>query len=88
MQLYRSKPVVIQAVRWDGTNFGEIEYISRYCNPKCGIHLNRDGTFTISTLEGDMILRVGNWLIKGNLAELYPCSDTVFQQKYEVITSG
>lgn len=36
----------------------------------------------ILTLEGEMVARYGDWIIKGTEGEFYPCKDSVFQRKY------
>lgn len=40
---------------------------------------------TISTLEGDMIVCPGDWIIKGIEGEFYPCKDSIFQSTYEEV---
>lgn len=40
---------------------------------------------TINTLEGDMKVSVGDYIIKGLRGEFYPCKPDVFEKKYEVI---
>ena len=37
----------------------------------------------IETLEGDMIARAGDWIIKGIQGELYPCKPDIFEATYE-----
>lgn len=38
----------------------------------------------VGTLEGNLELQPGSWLIQGTEGEFYPCKDTVFQRKYAV----
>ena len=48
----------------------------------------RPGPFievTIPTLEGDMIARHGDWVIKGVEGELYPCKPRIFDATYEAV---
>ena len=42
------------------------------------------GGMLIKTTEGDMIGRVGDYLIKGVEGELYPCSPSVFKATYRL----
>ena len=39
----------------------------------------------IKTLEGDMVGRVGDWLITGVNGELYPCKPRIFEATYEPV---
>ena len=40
--------------------------------------------FVIETLEGDMELHDGSWLIRGIKGEFYPCRDDIFRETYEI----
>ncbi len=39
--------------------------------------------YFIMTLEGDMRVRSGDWIITGILGEKYPCKDEIFRMTYE-----
>jgi len=72
--LYRKKPVVIDAVQWNGSNLEEIaklggarEYEQDFLGDDLIIH----------TLEGDMKAYKGDWIIKGVKGELYPCKNDI-----------
>jgi hypothetical protein len=39
----------------------------------------------IHTLEGEMLARVGDWLIEGIEGELYPCKPDIFELTYEPV---
>ena len=41
----------------------------------------------IKTLEGDMVGKVGDWLITGVKGEQYPCKPDVFEMTYEPAVS-
>ena len=41
----------------------------------------------IDTLEGNMVARVGDWIITGTEGEKYPCKDSVFRAKYEPVNN-
>lgn len=41
----------------------------------------------ISTLEGIMHAKPGDWIIRGTENEFYPCIDSVFRRKYEPVTT-
>ncbi|MFJ2676383.1 hypothetical protein [Streptomyces sp. NPDC087525] len=88
MGRYRKKPVEIEAVRYDGTNWDEIATFmgrtgrveeTKLPGPGRGMH---DGT-VIHTLEGDMTASVGDWIIRGVQGECYPCKPDIFAATYE-----
>ena len=46
-----------------------------------------DGTWVcvIHTLEGEMIARPGDWIIRGVQGEFYPCKPDIFEQTYDTV---
>lgn len=77
---YRKKPVVIEAVRFIGSNYKEIrEFIGE--NALCS-----DLSIVIPTLEGDMVAQKGDYIIKGVQGEFYPCKPDIFEQTYEEVS--
>lgn len=80
---FKKKPVVIQAEQWDGFNLNDDN--SLFQDPRVIIKI--DGSeFMVSTLEGSMTGRKGDWLIKGVQGELYPCKPDIFSATYEPVT--
>ena len=78
---YRKKPVIIEAVQWDGTNWIEIcDFIDM---PKNGYGDYRD--VVICTLEGDMRASIGDYIIKGVNGEFYPCKPDIFDKTYVLV---
>lgn len=73
---YRTKPVVIEAVLWEGTNFTEVEEF-------CPDARYEEGAFTIKTFEGTMRANKGDWIIKGIRGEFYPCKPDIFEATYD-----
>ena len=74
---YRKKPVVIEAVQYNGKNKVEVQiFMGRYLDefPK---------GLKIPTLEGDMFASVGDYIIKSVKGEFYPCKPDIFEQTYE-----
>ena len=76
---FRKKPVVVEAVLWDGDpatvdslNCGE----ARPCS---------DGSLRIWTLEGEMLANIGDWIVKGTRGELYPCKPGPFADTFEAV---
>ena len=85
MAKYRKKPVVIEAVQFDGKEFGE------YANfmPKesyffmSGNGKTKPAHLNIHTLEGTHRADIGDWIIKGVAGEFYPCKPGIFAATYE-----
>lgn len=77
---YRKKPIEIEAVRYDGTNQDEIVF---FVGENCRI--NHDGFIFIHTLEGNMLVSEGDYVIKGVQGEFYPCKPDIFEQTYEKV---
>ena len=84
---YRKKPVVIEAIRWDGENLDEV---MNFCNGDASYELMAVGSseLVIATLEdGESIARhvasVGDFIIKGVAGEFYPCKPDIFDKTYE-----
>ena len=75
----RKKPVEIEAIQFIGTNLPEMERfvpVGKYCD---------DGTFEIVTLEGNLHVSIGDYVIKGVQDEFYPCKPNIFEQTYDIL---
>lgn len=83
MAKYRKKPVVIEAVQWDG-NISTISRLAPFENATKSpeVKMSR-GSLDITTLEGVMTAEIGDWIIKGVSGEIYPCKDHIFKATYE-----
>ena len=77
---FRKKPVVIDAIQWTGKNYDEVSTFAYDSERTVFISENN---LIITTLEGDMIANVGDWIIKGVKGELYPCKPDIFEETYE-----
>ena len=97
MPKYRKKPVVVEAVRWTGSNLEEIrnfvgsdlieEYVELFDIKRTLKEMLVD--IAIDTLEGTMRVDYGDYIIKGVQGEFYPCKPDIFEQTYEeVIEDG
>ncbi|WP_367114765.1 hypothetical protein [Clostridium sp.] len=75
---FRKKPVIIDAIQFDG-NIVEIE---EFCG---GYAENRNGEIVISTLEGELHASPKDYIIKGVPGEFYPCKPSVFTLSYESV---
>ena len=88
MTQYRKKPVTIDAVRFNGLNPTEIkDFVGENCEVE--IYDNEVtppvARIIIHTLEGDMEVSKGDYVIKGVKGEFYPCKPDIFEQTYESV---
>lgn len=98
MSKFRKKPVVIEALQWDGTDNGvdavldwmmELGY-----GGEAGGHgsdapnWDDGGDFYIVTLEGKMHASIGDWIIRGTQGEFYPCKPAAFEDTFEPADSA
>jgi len=79
-QKFRKKPVVIEAVQYDGANSVEIEKFSEGSIVKSG---GKSDEMHVTTLEGLVYAVTGDWIIKGVNGEFYPCKPDIFEKTYE-----
>lgn len=78
-----TKPVTIECVKWDGENLEEVQ---NFCGTSyIGGGKDDDKKLVISTLEGDMLASVGDFIIKGVKGEFYPCKPDIFEQTYDIV---
>lgn len=81
MPKFRKKPVVIEAVQFDGEMPIDGVVISPVLEPT---DANPRGVYgQIQTLEGVMTCIPGDWIITGVKGERYPCKPDIFAATYE-----
>ena len=79
---YRKRPVVIEAMRWDGTHAG-VAALEAWSEG--AVHLAETGVVVVDTLEGFMVPVADDFIIKGVAGEFYPCKPDIFEQSYEAV---
>lgn len=75
---YRKKPVIIEAIKYDKNHIGRLLNfceITEY-NP-------HDNEYYVKTLEGNMKITDGDYIIKCINGEFYPCKADIFKKTYE-----
>lgn len=84
MPKFRKKPVVIEAMKYNGGRSADQDLIDwiETGNRRCVVHATH---LVIATLEGDMIASPGDWIIKGIKGEFYPCKPDIFEATYEPV---
>ena len=84
MQKFVKKPVVVEALQYNGEN---IEAIENFVGKKLSTVMSSDVdvNLIIPTLEGDMTALKNDWIIKGVKGEFYPCKPDIFKQSYNIV---
>ena len=92
---YRKKPVVIQAIQLSWDNWSDIcDFVLKGVFIK-GVFLDEktleelpEGQnsktmgLKLKTLEGEMLAKQGDYIIKGVAGEFYPCRADIFEKTY------
>lgn len=83
---YRKKPVEVEAVKFVP---GEM-LVDWLCNAvledRIDIHhMDDTSCMYIKTLEGIMVAREGDYIIRGVKGEIYPCKPDIFEATYELV---
>ena len=80
---YVKKPIVIEAMQFDGTNKSAMAIMGWMVGNGAGrqVRVATRG-LTIMTFEGDMLAKPGDWVIRGIKGEFYPCKPDIFEATY------
>ena len=87
---YRKKPVVIEAIKFVGhfTDFAakpyELWWVLDGLDTGVLTFDSQDDLY-VNTLEGKMLVSIGDYIIKGIQGELYPCKPDIFEATYEQV---
>ena len=93
MPKYRKKPVVVEAIQWTGSNLEEIRnFVGSNLIEDCEelFDIKRElqktlASIAIDTLEEIMTVNYGDYIIKDEHGDFYPCRLDVFKQTYEEV---
>jgi hypothetical protein len=81
---YKKKPIVIEAYKYQAElgNNRLMNWLSQHEVSIAGWKFH-DSEVTIPTLEGDMKVSDGDFIIIGVKGEVYPCKPDIFEQSYD-----
>lgn len=90
MSKFRKKPLVIEAVRWLGSNPNEVNAFVESHDPSAlaSVAWSANGDLMIITLEGTLHASIGDYIIRGVQGEFYPCKPDIFAETYEEVLDG
>lgn len=81
MPFYVKKPTVIEAIRWKGPDHGGLEQLQALKPPvEPAETWNDNFAMYINTLEGKMLVKLGDWIVKGVEGEYYCVQDSIFRK--------
>lgn len=83
---YRKKPIVIEALQWLG-DWQEMKDWAKNCSDGNGTDLifMFDQTLKVQTLEGEMKVPIGNFVVCGVEGEFYSCDPEIFKKSNEPV---
>ena len=83
MAKFRKKPVVIEAVHYDGTEEG----YAAVCSFAPGVHFDPcdHGRFSVPAFGGDFTAYPGEWIVRGTDGGLYPLKSDTFEAMYDPV---
>ena len=83
---YRKKPVVVEAVQWNGFNHETVEkFVGKKLKKQMDYKGEKIALLMIPTLESPHEASPGDFIIKGIEGEFYPCKPDIFAKTYEGI---
>lgn len=85
---YVKKPLVIEAIQFTGVssiNRMTNTWQKNFLDVADFDYLEEKENFFIKTLEGDMFVGLGDYVIKGVKGEFYPCKADIFELTYEAV---
>jgi hypothetical protein len=89
MPQFRKKPVVIEAIQWNPTDPDSVQAVLDFIPETQRRYMaefsNRDEIIGIETLEGLMVAKPGDWIIRGVKGEFYLCKPDIFAATYEAV---
>lgn len=90
MALYRKRPVVIEAIRFDPSGEHRMALPPEVIGIPfaCADNWDHEGCkFFIQTLEGPVQISPGDYIVTGVAGEIYPCRGDIFEATYDLVTS-
>ena len=82
MRKYIKRPIEIEAIQFFTEN---IEEAMSFLGDFPYKYVASEGMLILSTLEGEMLVRYGDFIIKGIYGEFYPCKPDIFKDLYQEV---
>lgn len=88
---YKKKPVIVEAFQLNERGLVEEDWFweavseNKIKTYNFGKQYSAPALCVIETLEGTMIAKTGDYIIRGIQGEIYPCKADIFKQTYEEV---
>jgi hypothetical protein len=82
MRKYIKRPIEIEAIQFFTEN---IEQAMSFLGDFPYKYVASEGMLILSTLEGEMLVRYGDFIIKGIYGEFYACKPDIFKDSYQEV---
>jgi hypothetical protein len=87
MRKYKTIPVEIEAVQWDGGNRNEIWKLCTLCYFNTDLHTG-ELQLMVQTPDGIMEAELNDYLIKDHRGQYFVCKPDEFKLKYEEVNKN
>lgn len=84
---YRKKPIEVEAVRFFNGAIHPMDGWVKNAFESDILFWDIGMKLVVRTLEGDMVVSGGDYIIRGIQGELYPCKPDIFEQTYEEVST-
>lgn len=85
----RKRPVVVEVYEYLGDGLDALNWSAEFSETGTPLFISLGGKkepgLYIQTLEGDMHVSVGDFIIRGVNGEFYPCKPDIFEKTYEKV---
>lgn len=85
----RKKPLIVDVVKFDAKNPKLVREAEKFAGDSFKSYQEHYASdvrvFYIETLEGEMKISNGDYIIKGVNGEFYPCKPDIFEKTYNII---
>lgn len=86
MAKYKKKPIIIEAIQFNNErSIYDMETRWGYNFIAAASYSTPITTVSIDTLDGNMKVSPGDWVIRGVNGEFYPCKHEIFEKTYELV---
>ena len=82
--IFRKKPIEIEAVQFYGTK-DSADLIADHLGIEHDAWWYSVDVMVLNTLEGNMLARKGDWVVKGIQGEFYPIKEDIFNDTYDAV---
>lgn len=83
---FKKRPVEVDAIQYlREQNIMQVQDFFGKDNKLAFVYDPHMNDYYIKTLEGDMKVSTGDWIIRGVAGEYYPCKPDIFEATYEAV---